>query len=994
MYINEQTTSLQLLYHFLRDQNSERDIYHDLMRFKVNEILLIATLYDAFSIEREGRFVDEIFGEFHHLNLNSFPRITGVSSEEEVQEHLLKKNFDLVIIIASVDRKKPESFASIIKKNNPQTPVYLLLNNNNDIQYFRENLASNLINKTFVWNGDSSIFLAMVKHLEDSNNCENDTKTGIVKVILLVEDSEKYYSRYLPVLYHVILEQTKRVILEVKSDELYKILRIRARPKVILASNYKSAVELANKYEKDLLALITDVKFTKDGKVDDTAGFYLTKLLRKKNPNLPVIIQSSNTDNEKIADQLQTTFINKNSQNLVQDIKFFLHNYLGFGRFTFRINDKTEIGSASTVDEFLELIKEIPAESLIYHGKRNHFSLWLMAQGEMKVAKIIQPILVTDFSSDIEFRDYMLYALNIYRNESKRGKLVQFSTSDLMDERNVVSLASGNLGGKGRGLVFINTLLYNINFKKLVPNIKIRMPLTAIIGTDEFNSFLDFNKLSDIIYKKTNRDMDIRPLFLQGELSQELVEKLKVLLHSINRPIAIRSSSLFEDSLMHPFAGVFETIFLPNNHSNFDKRLQQLTDAIKLVYASIFSKVSRNYIEAVNYKIDEEKMAVVIQEVVGNPFGGYFYPHISGVAQSNNYYPIAHMKPEEGFAVAALGLGQYVVDGEKSFRFSPVYPQTDMVSMKDQFNSSQTYFYAINLIKNDIDLLKEGESTALAKLSVSEAKKHGTIQHLASVYDVNNDRIVQNLDVEGPLIINFANILKYNYIPLAESINVMLNVIKEAMGSPVEIEFAVDMNKDSSGHVSFYLLQIKPLLNNPNDYSIELDSIDRNKLFLYSENSLGNGKIKTIKDLVFVDIHKFDKTKTMEIAEEIKQLNEQLKKEGKEYVLIGPGRWGSRDRFIGIPTKWAQISNAKVIVETSIHGFSLDSSLGSHFFHNVISLNVGYFSIDHTSPSSFIDWTKLYDIKPQQKTNYCIHLSFEEPLTIQMDGKKRISIIY
>ncbi len=398
----DQNTSLQLLYHFLRDQNSERDVYHDLMRFKVSEILLVATLYDAFSIEREGRFVDEIFGEFHQLNLNSFPRVTGVSSEEEVHEQLLKKNFELVIIIAGVDKTKPKNFATIIKKNYPLIPVYLLLNNNSDIHFYRENLSVRLIDKTFVWNGDSSIFLAMVKHLEDSINVENDTATGIVKVILLVEDSEKYYSRYLPILYHVILEQTKRVISEVRSDELYKILRMRARPRVIQASDYETAVQLATKYEKDLLALITDVKFDKDGEKDETAGFELTRLLRGKNPNLPVIIQSSNTENEQIAEELQTTFIDKNSQNLVQEIKFFMNNYLGFGKFVFRENDDKEIATVSTIDEFLDVLKEVPAESLRYHGEKNHFSLWLMAQGEIKVAKIIQPILITDFSSDIE----------------------------------------------------------------------------------------------------------------------------------------------------------------------------------------------------------------------------------------------------------------------------------------------------------------------------------------------------------------------------------------------------------------------------------------------------------------------------------------------------------------------------------------------------------------------------------------------------------------
>ncbi len=993
MESKEQIQEQQLLYHFLQKQNAERDIYHDLMPFKVKEILLIATLYDAFSIEREGRFVDEIFGEFHQLNLITLPRITGVSTEEEVREQLSKKHFDLVIIIANVDKTKPKIFSKIIKQINPLLPIYFLLNNNKDIRYYGENLENHLIDKTFVWNGDSSIFLAMIKHLEDNMNVENDTATGIIKVILLVEDNEKYYSRYLPILYRVIIEQTHRLITDIKSDELYKVLRLRARPRIILASNYEEAVKIAQKYEPHLLALITDVEFLRNGIMDKGAGFELTKLLRSKNKNLPVIIQSSNKKNKQQAENLKATFIDKNSQNLLQEIKFFLRNYLGFGKFIFRTNTENEIGVATNLDEFLKLIETVPVESLRYHGNRNHFSLWLMAQGEIKIAKIIQPIMVSDFSSDIAFRDYLLYTLNNYRNESKKGRLVKFCEANSIDEHNVVSLASGNLGGKGRGLVFINTLLYNIDFRKLVKGIKIRMPITAIIGTDEFDLFLEKNKFSELIYIKENINIDIPKLFLTGKLSDVLKKRLRFFIKNITKPIAVRSSSLFEDSLLHPFAGVFETFLLPNNAENIDVRLKQLCDAIKLVYASIFSKVSRDYIEAVNYKIDEEKMAVVLQEVVGNKHDGYFYPHISGVAQSYNFYPVSYMKPEEGFAVAALGLGQYVVDGKKTFRFSPVYPKLNMVSTDEMIKNSQKEFYAVDLKKKKINLL-EGETAGLAILPINIAEAHGTLKHLASVYNPQNDTLESDLSKGGPKIINFANILKYNYIPLAKAITVMLNVIKEAMGSPVEIEFAVDLNKDKSGEASFYLLQIKPLLNNPDDYIIDEATLKKDNLLLFAEKSLGNGKIETIKDIIFVDINKFDKTNTEEIATEITQLNEQLKTEDREYLLIGPGRWGTSDKFIGIPVKWSQISKAKVIVETSLKDFPLDASLGSHFFHNVISMNVGYFSVQHEKSKSFIDWNKLYGQQPFQKTKHCFHLRFENPITVQMDGKKRIAVIY
>ncbi|MFC2101217.1 PEP/pyruvate-binding domain-containing protein [Bacteroidota bacterium] len=578
-----------------------------------------------------------------------------------------------------------------------------------------------------------------------------------------------------------------------------------------------------------------------------------------------------------------------------------------------------------------------------------------------------------------------------FRNEQNKGKVIPFEETAITDESNIITLSDGAMGGKGRGLAFINTLIHNYDFSQVVPNIRIRAPKTSIIGTEEYEIFLERNKILELVLNENDYEK-IKEIFLKGILSEGLIKKLRLVLKYINKPIAIRSSGLFEDSLAQPFAGIFETYLLPNNHPDIKERLRQVLDAIKLVYASVFSEVARGYIEAVNYKIEDEKMAVVVQEVVGNEFNNYYYPHFSGVAQSYNYYPFAHMKPEEGFAMAAVGLGKYVVEGERSYRFSPKYPTTEISSSKDQNKNTQVEFYAVDLDKKNVDF-SEGDMAGLSKLNLIEAENHGTLKHCASVYNPDRDLIIPGIDASGPRIINFANILKYNYIPLAQTIEAVLDVGKEAMGTPVEIEFAVDLNKDEDYKASLYILQIKPLLGNALDYDINLDELDKEKIIMFSEKCMGNGIIQDIYDVIFTDNSTFEKSKTIEMQMEIDQLNQIMKNENRNYVLIGPGRWGSRDRYIGIPVNWPQISNAKVIVETSLEDYPLDASSGSHFFHNVTSMNVGYFSVQPEVSNSYIKWDILEKRKDINKTKYFKHIRFDDPLVIRMDGKKRISVI-
>lgn len=982
-------TSRQLLQKFLNKSNYDRDVYHDLMPFKVKEILLVANLYDAYSIEKEGRFSEHVLGEYHQLSLTSMPRITGVSSEEEIFAQLENKHFDLIIFMVGVEKTLPLQLSGKIKTEFPYIPVFLLLNNNKDIEFFKGHALMKNIDRIFVWNGESKVFFAMIKLIEDKINVENDTRVGLVRVILLVEDSPQYYSRYLPLLYSIVLEQTRRIIEDVSTDELYKVLRMRARPKILLASDFEEAKAILDKYKDFILSLITDVKYEKNGVVNEAAGFELTRYARLINKELPIIIQSHDSENSRMAYELKTTFIDKNSETLVQDFKSFITHYLGFGNFIYRNTDGVQIAIARSLKEFESYLKVIPDDSLIYHARKDHFSQWLMARGEIQVAKIINPAKVSDFNNTRDLREYLIQVIKQFRNEQNRGKIIPFEESALTDETNVVSLSSGSLGGKGRGLAFINTLIYNYDFEKILPHINIRTPKTSIIGTDEFEYFIERNKLQDRLIEGIDYD-EVKIMFLDASLTDTLVKRLKILLKYITNPLAVRSSGLFEDSLMQPFAGIFETYLLPNNHPDINVRLNQLMDAIKLVYASVYSKIARGYIKAINYQIEEEKMAVIIQEVVGNRYENCFYPHISGVAQSYNYYPFAHMKPEEGFAVAALGLGKQVVEGEKAYRFSPKYPDTEINSPRDQFKNSQVSFYAVDLGKEFINLL-EGEMAGLVKLDIDDAERHGTIRHLASVYDVDNNRIVPGLTHAGPRIINFSNILKYNYIPLAETIAATLDVVQEAMGAPVEIEFAVDLNRDKELKASFYLLQIKPLIGSMQDFSFNPEELDSEKVLMLSEKGMGNGLIDDIADVIYIDIAAFDKRNTVEMVSEIEGLNTVMQAENRKYLLIGPGRWGTRDRWIGIPVNWPQISSAKVIVETSLEGYPLDASSGSHFFHNVTSMNVGYFSIQQELSGSWIRWDMLDQQELVQRTKHFKHVRFPKPVIIKMDGKKRIA---
>ncbi len=985
-------TSLTTIY---KKRKNDRDIFQELMPTKVKEVLLVATLYDSYSIVREGQFSDKIFGEYLQLNLYAAPRFTSVHTKEEALLILQHRDFDLIIVMAGMDKNTPVETARAIRNVRPKVPLLLLVNNNADLRFFQaERRKLDFIDRIFVWNGNSNVFMAMIKYIEDKSNVARDTQNGSVRIILLVEDSIQYYSRYLPMLFTTVMTQTQVLVNEDATDELHKILRMRARPKVILVDNYEEAVKFINSYRRYMLCVISDVKFEKNGVEDEDAGIDLLKFTQstRKFP-IPLLLQSHDISNAQRAKEVGADFINKNSESLSMDIFNFLYRRLGFGNFVFKGMDGLPIAQAKNLVEFQEKFRDIPEESLQYHGSRNSFSTWLMARGEINLAELLMPIQMSDFDSPEELRQFCLDSFRKVRFERLRGTIVNFDSEFVSSSRFIVRMAKGSLGGKGRGIAFICNFIENIDFSKLIPEMNIRIPSTSIIGALEFDKFIETNNLYDDIYS-FNDYSAIRKHFLESEFDDKIRKRLMEYLKKIKRPLAVRSSGLFEDSLLQPFSGVYATYLIPNNHPDLMVRYQHLETAIKLVYSSIFTESAQAYFDAVNYKIEEEKMAVVIQEVIGHEYNGKYYPTLSGVAQSYNYYPIAYMEPEDGFSVAAVGLGMYVVGGENSFRFCPKYPNLNASSLKDQLRDTQKKFYAIDLSNPDFDLASDGEDAAIKKYRIKEAEKDGTLEHSASTYLIENDDLIPGIQGPGPKVIDFANILKYNYLPLADVLQLLLKLFKEAMGSPVEIEYTLDLEPAENGKPTLYLLQIKPLIRIEEEVEVDIEMVDEDKVFMYAEQGMGNGRIEDIHDVVYVDPDKFDKMKTRQMAQEISQLNDWFEKEDRSYILIGPGRWGSRDPYTGIPVLWANISKAKIVVEMGLPDFPLDASLGSHFFHNVTSMNVGYFSVPHNSRNTKLKMEALKKQPVLRETEFIKHVHFDKPLTILMNGRDRRVLIH
>ncbi|NQS92279.1 MAG: hypothetical protein HQ574_07700, partial [Chloroflexi bacterium] len=798
--------------------------YRYLMQNRINEILLVSSTYDSFIIEEDARLSDQIFEEFHNLNLRTLPHIFRATSASRALEMLQERKFDLVITMRRLGEINPLLFADQVK-NIQDIPVVLLLNNSSELQYLpTKALQDSNIDHTFVWNGNATVFVAIIKLLEDRLNVDADIEIGDTRVIIVVEDSIRFYSLYLPVLYSEIMMQTQRLILEGANDYI-SLLQMRSRPKILLASNYEEAWKYYEKYQDHLLGMITDIRFPKNGELEDEAGFDLVEKIRGEASTLPIMLQSSNEKNRENSENLLGFFVNKNDHSLIQELRTFLLNFMGFGCFTFRMPDDSIVGMADNLFELREQLQKIPLESFVFHAQNDHFSGWLAARGEFAVARQIKPQKESEFEDKEELRQLIINSVEDILHE-RMGIIVDFDRQNYHPHSRFIRLRPGSLGGKGRGLAFLLFLRssFNAGFRKEFPDVDIQVPHTVVIGTDEFDQFMRENDLYDFVTTERD-DREIKERFLQGNITQTLREDLRFIYQDQTRPLAIRSSNIFEDSLFQPFAGVFSTYMLPNTHPDLDVRLNQIVAAIKLVYASTYLKLARSYAETLGISLGESRMAVVIQEVVGEIHGERYYPNFSGTAASYNYYPLGnHLQPEDRIAFAALGLGKTVVDGGLSRRFSPKRPAVNIyASVEDEIKGSQSSFFAVRLSEQEEINVDKGEYSFLESCSLREAIEDNTLAEIADTYDSQGGRLTSGYwdEKAGAPVITFNRQLKYGTYPLAGIINRVLQLGEEAMGCPVEVEYAGNFSPGKGEISTFRLLQLRPYLEHEENMMIE-----------------------------------------------------------------------------------------------------------------------------------------------------------------------------
>ena len=967
-------------------------VFHELMAKKVTEILLVSSPYDAFIMEEEGRLAERIIHEYRGLNLSRPPMLTWASSAREALDALSQKKFDLVITMPQVDETDAFVLGRQIKSKFPDLPVFLMIQNTNRHLLDRKYADRNSIDRLYVWYGNSDLLLALIKNLEDSMNVAYDTQRARVRVIVIVEDSPIYYSSLLPLLYKEIVTQTQAVMEESLNDE-HRILRMRARPKILVAQNYEEAVDLYQRYKPYLLCIFSDVRFPKNGKMDDAAGFKLLSMIRKDNPDLPLLNFSSEESNRDRAQKIPAVFLNKNSSTLHSEIRSFFMQYLGFGEFVFRLPDGKEIGKASNLREMEKILPNIPDESVFYHATHNHFSSWLMARSEIMLASKLKPVKISDFQSIGEAKQYLVSIIHDRRLGRQKGIITEFDSQRFDPDADFIKIGKGSLGGKARGLAFMSTRLKNSpQFLDKFKDVNISVPKTLVVSTEGFDSFISENNLEDVASGDFKDEKVIR-LFTAAQVPEWLRPNLEQYLTHAGYPLAIRSSSLLEDAQFQPFAGIYKTYMIPNNHPDLLERVKQLILAIKLVYASTYRESARAYVKSTFHRTEDEKMGIIIQQLTGKIYGGYFYPAISGVAQSYNYYPISYMKPEDGLAHIALGLGKIVVEGGVALRFSPKYPQflPQFSTVDDILQNSQRFFYALKMAGFPNDLTSNEEAT-LEKLDIVETINDAPVRHLCSTYSAQDHRIRDGIQASGYPVCTFASVLKYQSLPLAEILSEILTIGRQGMGCPVEIEFAVNMPFDADEKQSLDLLQIRPMAVNEYNLEVEIGDEDISKAFCYSTMALGNGRFQEIKDIIFVNPDTFDAARTMEIAREIGNVNKEMILRKRKYLLIGPGRWGSADHWLGIPVRWTDISEVGAVVETTIEGLKADPSQGSHFFHNITSSGISYLNTSEGG-KDFIDWNWLRSLPAKNETRHLKHVTLKKPLTIKIDGKKSEAVI-
>jgi DNA-binding NarL/FixJ family response regulator len=972
-------------------------VFHELMSRKVTEILLVSSPYDAFIMEEEGRLAERIIHEYRGLNLSRPPMLTWVSTAHEALDMLSRKPFDLVLTMPRLDDMDAFGLGSKIKAAFPNLPVFLLAHQTS-LQLFEQAAQQHrAIDHIFVWSGNADLLLALIKNVEDRMNIDYDTERARVRVIIMVEDSPIFSSSLLPLLYKEIVSQTQAVMEDTVNEE-HRLFRMRARPKIVWAENYEEAENLYRRFKPFLLGVLSDVRFPRNGKLDGDAGLDLLRMIRHETPDVELLNFSSEEHNRERAAAIPAVFLNKNSPTLHRDIRTFFEQNLGFGDFIFQGADGREVARASSLREMERVLPLVPEESVYYHAVHNHFSRWLMARSEILLASKIKPVKASDFESAKEIARWLVACIRERRKGRQKGVITDFAAAGFDPDVDFIKIGKGSLGGKARGLAFMTSQIRKQDhWQEEFPTLDIQIPQTVVISTEGFDTFIAENHLRYLANAELD-DGTITEIFLAAPLPQWLIDDLKPFLEQTRYPLAIRSSSLLEDAQFQPFAGIYRTYMLPNNHPDDQERLIRLMKAIKLVYASTYLQTPRSYAQNTMHRTEDEKMAVIIQKLVGRTWGEHFYPALSGVAQSYNFYPLGPMKPEEGIVHIALGLGKTVVEGGTALRFAPNYPQfmPQFSTVQDILKNAQRYFYGLKLTDFPDHFgtrRQETEDVTLAKLNVAEAARHLPAHLLFSHYNPQDNRIRESSSANGHPLLTFAGILKHNLLPLPAVLRAVLDLGRRGMGCPVEIEFSVQLSNDNHSKPTFNLLQIRPMVVAQSNADVCILEGDCQNAFGISHMALGNGVFNDIEDIICVRRQSFDVSQTPQIAAEIGKLNAQLAADKRRYLLIGPGRWGSADRWLGIPVGWNDIHGVAVIVETATDELNADPSQGSHFFHNITSLGLGYLTIPRDSQKDFIAWKWLESKAVETATTYLDHIHLTRPITVKIDGRQSKGVL-
>lgn len=964
-------------------------VFHELMANKIGEILLVSTPYDAFIMEEDGSLTSKIINEYRGLNLSRPPRLTRATTAREALELLNWQHFDLVITMPRLEDMDTFALVGRIKSIKPDLPVILLTHSPLDVESEKD--VCTQLDNIFIWSGDSDLLLALIKSVEDLLNVAPDTQKAMVRVLILVEDSPLYRSYLLPLIYKVVVKQTRSVLEDTLNEE-HRLLKMRARPKILVAENYEAALALFEEYRPYVFGVLSDTRFPKDCVMTEDAGFQLLSRIKEEVPYLPLLLLSSEPKNREKAEALQAVFIDKNSPELHTQFENFFLDFLGFGDFIFRLSDQTEVGRASNLRTLEKILPDIPDEPIRYHARRNHFSNWLMARSEIGLASKLSTYNASDFSSVADMRHFIISSIHALRRCRQKGIVVRFSAEDFdPDVSDFTKIGQGSLGGKARGMAFTSDLLHDNRFElaREFPELRIRVPKTLVVSTEGFESFVSDNRLHKIYHSDISvyTDTEIREHFVHSDIPDWLYEQLTAFLKSVEGPLSIRSSSLLEDAHFQSYSGLYKTYMLPNNHPDFFVRLHHLITALKLVYASTYYARPRRFAKRISHRFREDSMAVIIQQLAGRATGDFFYPAVSGIAQSQNFYPVGPMAPGDGIVRIALGLGKILDEGEAALRFSPLHPGflPQFSTVDDILTNAQRYFYALK-IRNYPEKLDLAKESNLERRDIDDAEDEPAVQALASTYLPEEERIRDSGRIPGPKILTFSSVLKHRIIPLPEALTALLELGRKGMGGPVEIEFAVDLPPDRDEKPTLYFLQLRPMTAGEANRDVSISEDEIKGAICFSKHSLGHGRNESMADIVYVKSEGFDPVKTVEIATDIGKLNRALAEEKRPYLLAGPGRWGSADRWLGIPVRWEDISGVGAMIEIRDGRLPADASQGSHFFQKITGRGIHYITLEQGS-ADFFNWNLIATLPTVRETEYLCHVRLSRPMVLKNDGR-------